>query len=497
MKKTGRRVSSTERALARTNVPIGDAAQMPKSLAQAGDGFVNLVAQLGTTRDKRSGNSFDIVRSLTRVELDSMYRGNWVAARIVDAPAEDATREGWNLSWDGRDKDEGTVRSIQVAENDFDLRGKITEAMKWGRLYGGGALVFGIKGQNDWSKPLVLDSVKKGSLEMVHVLDRYRLAATGQIDSDRTSRNFGLPVYYQIAEAAETVSNVHWSRVVIFNGKRLPYFEWQRNGRWHDSALQVLADNVKDYEATRAGINSLVFESNVDVLSIRGLAEMLSTPNGAQRIIDRVALGAGLKSTNGVWIIDGGPLSGQTNVNEMYQQKKITFSGVNEVFEKVCMYDVCGASEIPITRMFGRSPGGLNSTGEGDEANYVTRIKREQMSELYRPLMRIYEIVCRHTIGRMPENFSIDFRPLVGESAKDKASVEFQRAQRDQIYYTMGAVTGGLIARELKDDGIYRTMEDKDVELAEEMDIEPEEPAPLPGKTAPGEAAAEESAAAE
>lgn len=494
MTKTGRRVSSTERALARTNHPLADAAQMPKSLAQAGDGFVNLVAQLGTVRDKRSANTFDIVRPLTRVELDSMYRGNWVAARVVDAPAEDATREGWNLSWDGRDKDEGTVRSIQSVENDFDIQSKVTEAMKWGRLYGGGALVFGIKGQNDWSKPLVLDSVKKGSLELVHVLDRYRLAATGQIDNDRQSRNFGLPVYYQIAEAAETVSNVHWTRVVIFHGKRLPYFEWQRNGRWHDSALQVLADNVKDYEATRAGIASLVFESNVDILSIRGLAELLSQPNGQQKIVDRVALGATLKSTNGVWIVDGGPLSGNGNVNETYQQKRITFSGVNEVFEKVCMYDVCGASEIPLTRMFGRSPGGLNSTGAGDEANYVTRIKREQMSELYRPLMRIYEILCRHTIGRMPENFGLDFKPLVGESAADKADVELKRAQRDKIYYDMGAVTGGLVARELKDDGVYRTMEDDDVALAEEMDEEPEPPiaaAAIAGKAAPTQEPAE------
>lgn len=493
-KPSGRRVQSTTKALARTNNPLpapnldrvisagNDAALVPRSAAQLADSFQNLVAGIGAGRDKRIANRFGIVCQLTRIELEAMYRGNWVAARIVDALAEDATREWVNLSWDGRDADQATVKSIQTAEDDFELRDKTTEVLKWTRLYGGAGIVVGIKGQNDWSQPLNLESIKKGSLELLHVVDRWRLAATGEIDSDRSSRNFGKPKYFTIAEAATDVERIHWTRVILFHGKRIPYFEWQRNGRWHDSVLQTLAENVKDYEATRAGIASMVFESHVDIMAIPDLVNLLSQPGGAQKVIDRVNMGAAVKSMNNVWLIDGGDSDGD---GEKITQKTITFSGVNEVFEKVCMYDICGAAGMSMTRMFGRSPAGLNSTGSGDEKNDNKLISNYQMSELRRPLMRLYEILVRSTIGSMPKNFAIEFKPLAEASDAEDADTGLKRAQRDKIYVEMGAVHEGVIARELKDDNVYRTLEDKDVEMAEELALDPDPIPPAPGAVPP------------
>ena len=471
---------TTELALAETRRVV-DAIVVP---SRAEDSFANLVTGLGTSSDKRMAGGFTIVIPLALQQLNSMYRGSWLARRIVDAPAEDACREWCDLSWDGRDEDEGTVKSVEEAERLFNFRGKVLSAYKWGRLYGGAGIVMGIKGQKDWSQPLDLDTVTKDSLELLHVLDRWRLAATGQVDTDRTSPNFGQPLYYTIAEAAESVALVHWTRIVIFRGKEIPYFEWQRNGRWHDSVLQDLTDNIRDYEATRAGIAAMVDESNVDILSIPNLTALISTPGGRQKLIDRVNLGAMLKGTNRVWLHDGGSPD-LPNSGEKYDQKVTQFSGVNGVYESVAVRDICGAAEIPATRLFGDTPGGLQSTGKGEQETYDTRIRRDQTAELTRPVMMLYEVLIRSVLGSMPKNFGITWKPITAESAGDKADRELKRAQRDTAYELMGAITADVVTRELKDDGVYRTLEDKDVALAKKLALQPEPATAGPGAKKP------------
>ena len=487
-------VDSTEKALAMTTraldgemVRQGPPRPELSASRAAVDGFENFVTGLGMTNlhDKRSANCWTPVFQLSRQNLDAMYRSDWIAKRIVNAPAEDATREWCSLSWENSDKDKKApklARDIRNAERAFGLRSKVRSGLKWGRLYGGAGIVMAIKGQNDWSKPLDLDSIKAGDLEMLHVLDRWRIAATGDIDTER-GPNFGKPIYYTMAEAADVVAQIHWTRVVIFNGSELPYFEWQRNGRWHDSELQHLVDNVTDYAATRASIASLVHESNVDILPIPNLANSVSTPDGTAKVMKRVALGAQLKGMNRVWIIDAGnPM--QANSGEKYEQKVVQFSGVNGVIEEF-MHDVCGAAEIPMTRLFGRSPGGLNATGDSDMANYHDKISNYQEHDITPQGLRLYDVLTRHVTGGPLDNFEMEWNPLKQLSAAELATTSYTKAQRDKIYVDMGAIHAGTVARQLMKDDTYSEQTDEDVELAEEVATEPPDPpAPAPGTKA-------------
>src|SRR5690625_7775993 len=65
------------------------------------DGLSNVVANLGTPRDKASHTTYtpDILDS---ADLVNAYRTSWLAAAIVDYPAEDATRKWRNWREIGR-----------------------------------------------------------------------------------------------------------------------------------------------------------------------------------------------------------------------------------------------------------------------------------------------------------------------------------------------------------------------------------------------------------
>ncbi|MES2339313.1 MAG: DUF1073 domain-containing protein [Pseudomonadota bacterium] len=469
------------RALARGG-PIGEpkvagdaaprTASVPRmydiDLGRAVDTLKNLTAAIGTRRDKRTHSFYDLPNTLTRVELENMFRSSWVAKRIVRTPADDMTRAWVELSWDDSDEDEASTRAVAVAEKTFGLRQLVNEAISWGRLYGGAGIIFDIKGQEDWSLPLDLSTVGKGMLRSLHVLDRWRLAATGELDYDRRSSNYGYPMFYTISDQGDPRFRVHWSRIVRFGGEPLPYFLLTQNAYWPDSVLQHVSDVIRDYDATMAGIASLVYEANVDIITSPKLANTLAEKNGMQKIADRYLLMAQTKSINHMMLLDGGNGT-KDSVGETYAQKTTAFTGLKDVAEKF-MINVSGAADIPLTRLFGQSPAGLTATGESDIRNYYDRVSADQESKLRPALERIYEVLVRSTLGNMPENFAMFFKPLWQMSDKEAAEIEKFRAERDKMYVEMGSVPEHVVTGELLEQETYRNLTQEDVDLVKKAE---------------------------
>lgn len=435
---TKRKVKTADAALAMTRQPVGD-------------GLENVVAGLGTDRDKRSYSVWADPRILTRQELENMYRGSWLAKKIVNAVADDMTREWLHVTFDGEEL--GTT--IEQAEKRFALKRKTNEALKWSRLYGGAVIIIGTRDRN-LAKPLDVKNVRKGDLRYLHVVDRWRLSPAGSLNRDLESPNFGMPDSYVLAES--TVQ-VHHTRVLRFNGEKLPYFAWLRNAMWDDSVLQHVMDSLMNCDTTTQAIATMMFESNVDVVKSEGLADVLARKDGEAVLTKRFQVAALLKSFNRMLLLDG---------TESYEKKQNSFANLDKVIQQF-MIDVSGAADIPMTRLFGQSAAGLNATGDNDVRNYYDMVSAKQEAELRPQLEYLYEVLVRSELGHMPEDFRFDFNPLWQLSETEQATVEKTRADRDQVYLNAGVVTEALVARELKERGTYRNMTDDDIELVEEL----------------------------
>ena len=133
------------------------------------------------------------------------------------------------------------------------------------------------------------------------------------------------------------------------------------------------------------------------------------------------------------------------------------------------MQDVSGAADIPMTRLFGRSAGGLNTTGDNDIRNYYDMLQAKQESELRPQLERLDAIMVRSELGQMPEDYGFTFNSLWQMSDKELADTEKTRAERDKIYFDMGVIDEGVIAADLKEAGTYANLTDEHVKLAQEL----------------------------
>ncbi len=77
-----------------------------------------------------------------------------------------------------------------------------------------------------------------------------------------------------------------------------------------------------------------------------------------------------------------------------------TFGGLADCYQQFIM-DISGAAEIPVTRLFGRSPSGLNATGESDLQNYYDMIAEKQESVLRPILNKLLPVFVLSTLIKM------------------------------------------------------------------------------------------------
>lgn len=449
---TKRNVKSVAHAMAKTNKPL-----------PAGDGLENAVAGLGTNRDKMYYSQYGLPRHLDRQELENMYRSSWLAKRIINTIADDMTREWRSVVFDS--KDEKSQFAIEKAEKRLRIRAKVNEALRWSRLYGGAVIIIGIKNQ-PLDQPLDVSRIRRGDLQWLQVIDRWRLGSTGIRTTDLASPNFGLPEKYVLAESSV---QVHHTRVLRFGGQKLPFFAFMANAMWDDSELQHVLDSIMNTDTASKGIATMLFESNVDVIKSDGLGELLSTKDGETKLVKRFQTAALLKSFNRVLLLDG---------QESYEKKSNQFSNLDKIWIQF-MVDVCGAADIPMTRLFGQSAAGLSATGDNDIRNYYDMISAKQESELRDRLEYLDEILVRSELGAMPDDYRFDFNSLWQISDTEQANIEKTRAERDQIYLQTGVVSEGVVARELKEDGTYVNLTDEDIELAEELSKPMDTPPPV------------------
>lgn len=387
---------------------------MANKVIQLYDSFRNLVANLGTERDKAAAAQWSL-QNLSSSELQTIYRVSWMARKTVDIPAQDATRR-WR-EWTGLDT--AQIQMIEQTEMNFQLANRVEQALKLARMIGGAGIYFSIDG-DDPATPVNLQTIEKGSLKFITVISADVLVA-GELDRDPISANYGRPKYFQVTSETGGMVNIHPSRIIAFHGNPIldPQYNQGTYKGWGDSVLLAAHDAIRSAEATAHNIESLIYEAKVDIFGIPNLADIMRNPQSQKLLEDRMALAAKLKGNNGMLIRDA---------EEMYDTKSFNFAGLPEI-NRQALQAVAGASDIPITRFLGQTPSGLSSTGESDLKNYYDSVASMQELELT-PTLRIFdEVMIRSTFGERPPEASYDWRSLWQLTDLEKADITVRLSQ--------------------------------------------------------------------
>jgi hypothetical protein len=492
--------------------------------------FVTGLGQWGIDRNKAVEFTLWL---LDRATLENMYRGDWLARAIVDAPAEDMTRE-----WRAWQASQQQIEAIESIEKTMDIRRKVRQWISKARLYGGAALVIGVDDGNDPSQALDLEKCKKGCLKYVVVLHRWELNAGPRI-YNVLDPYYTRAAYYTVAtpmfgfqgETGTTyptipgqkpqpppgsikgfitnfasnvipfgnrqkgepggrspagvlqnypyttptnigLTQIHPSRILELPGLELP--DWRLaplGGGWGDSVLQTVVDTLQSFIQSSQSIASIVSDGKLDIVKIPDMALRLKNTDYKNRLLDRFTLSAQTKSVISALLLDK---------EEEWERVNTQYAGLPMILHEFLTL-VAGAAGIPVSRIFGTAMGqglhgGATSGGPDDLRNYYDHCANQQKNEIAPRLGMLDQVMMRSAFGTPDPNMHYEWNPLWQLSDGEKADIALKKAQATQIYATNGILNEDALRRgvvnQLIEDGIYPGLD----AAIDEFGEEPEEP---------------------
>ncbi|MDR1301111.1 MAG: DUF1073 domain-containing protein [Treponema sp.] len=400
----------------------------------ARDGWKNVITGLGSAKDKNRYTRSKMDGVLSDIELESIFADDGLGARIVTLLPDDMFREGWDYEFPDQEDEDKAVSKI-VDEYDAVLESisalsRIKEGFYWSRLYGGAILLIGALDGQPLNAPLKPSRIR--SFEYLKIIDRSDIVFSNirfQLDPEKP--RYGMPEFYPISFmtpfGATEVKEVHYTRIIELHGSKIPAGATtllsQEQRYWGLSALQKVGNYLRIVGSSIGSIGHLLHSFSTGKYKLANLAEILDQPDGEEKIKKQAEIMEFTRSVFNIELLDK---------NDDFIRDTVSFTGVPEVLYNIFML-VSACTGYPITRLFGVSPAGLNSTGESDMRNYYDMVRSVQKSDAEPVVLRLVKIISE---WKGLEEPYIVWRPLRQLTEKEQADVDKAKADVESVKAT-------------------------------------------------------------
>jgi phage-related protein (TIGR01555 family) len=390
------------------------------------DAWQNILTRIGTQGDKRTAGEF-ICNPVTNLEARELWRGDDIAKRVIELRPRDALRRGYDIKLDKQDKADDIMAILQhiKANRQFVRCGQQEIA------YGGSALfpvINDVQG-NALAEPLEDDAITLP--KAFHVFEPRQLQPV-EWDDDPNSETFNSVSLWRLVPLGVRTTNlftgleIHASRLIIFPGIRVSMEQptGAQQG-WGDSGLTPMRDVLRDYNLSWAAAVILLQEMGQGVFQMDQLAQMVANDKD-EEIQRRIMILDIMKSVLNTMVI---------SKDDVYTRQQVPMSGMPEVLQQMCTR-LAAAADMPVTKLMGQSPAGLNATGESDITIYddsVDAWRDEHMPQLERMVRIIILAKDGPLAGKEPETWSVEHRPLRQPTAEQTAALRKTIAETDAI----------------------------------------------------------------
>ena len=410
--------------------------------------FTNSQTGAGTSQDNTTWGYFTPTVGLTRYRLETIYGQSWAAKKFIDIPVDDAF-----VRW--RTFDEQVDEMIE-AEEKHQVQERLRRAFKAGRLMGSCLLLI-LTDEAPLETELNPERINEGDLKNLLPVDRYYLEI---VDTNRDifDPNYGEPTTYRVNLPGVTEFDIHASRTIRFDGIRSPTVDWEvYDYGWGISELVPVMVSVCQDASIAGSMAHLSDEASVSVMKVRGFRELLAGYKDPERAspYEVMVQNLQMKSNYRTMMIDA---------EDEFERVSVSFGGIPDLLDRYASR-LSAAADIPATRFLGRSPAGLNSTGEGDMINYAMRIQALQRRMLDGPLKLLDDVLARDAGLKEPPPYQ--WNSLVDLGKKHESQVLEQKTRAIALMLTNGVIDEEEARQVLSGDEIIGDLEERPDFMAE------------------------------
>lgn len=382
---------------------------MHAAMAYVNDSLRSAIEAHGSFTPGQDGS---IALAFSHTLAIAAYMSSGMMKKVIGIPAGDRVRE-----WRDWQADKSQIELIEAEERRLNLQAKVREAEVL-RGVGGGALIL-VTDTMDHSSELKSEQIAKGGLVAVNVVSRWQISGVDWV-KDISDPQFGNPRMFEIDGGTTGRKKIHPSRVVCFRGERLPagYAVSDEEAFWGDSRLLRVFTAVQRSDDAQGWIATLVKKAKLLRIGIPDLLDMIATDEGKKQLNERVRLIAQGENAMNATVYRSG--SGTDDPGEQIDDYQITWAGIPELLDAFNQ-SVSAVSGIPFTVLMGRSPGGMNATGDHDRQNWNREVVAGQELELRPCLDQIDTALIPSALGSRPADLWWSFTPLDTPSEQESA----------------------------------------------------------------------------
>jgi hypothetical protein len=194
-------------------------------------------------------------------------------------------------------------------------------------------------------------------------------------------------------------------------------------------------------------------------MKVEGLREILANGGDALAgLAANIEMIRTLQNSEGLTLMDS---------KDEFEVHAYAFAGLDKVLEQFGG-QVAGALQVPKTRLFGESPGGLNSDGDSGFRTYYDGIKQQQVQHLGPGVEKVYALAWTNKFGSPPpEEFDLDFKDLWQLSDVETANVVNTKTAAIVAAYKEQIISRSTALKELKalgkSTGVFTNISDEEI----------------------------------
>lgn len=353
--------------------------------------------------------------------------------------ASEMTREWIDIKRSGEKEKGERVRQLEGAIRELNLQEELLKAVEYDGLMGCGHLFLDVaeegKTSADQGEELRTsigdgrDSVSRGKIgKRVKLVGVRAIEPTWTWPNEYNTSNPLHPDWYRPQTWSVMGKTVHRTRLLTLVGRPVPDLLKPAYAFGGLSMTQMLKPYVDNWLRTRQSTSDLVHSFSTQVL-----ATNLDAANkvGGGDIFKRIEFFNLARDNAGVMVID--------RDSEEWFNVQTSLGGLHEL-QAQAQEHMAAIARIPLVKLLGIQPSGLNASSEGEIRSFYDWIKAFQNRLLRRPIEVVLAMAQLSLWGEVDPDITFDFNPLWQLDDQQRATVEATKAQTHSVYVQSGVV---------------------------------------------------------
>jgi 8-oxo-dGTP pyrophosphatase MutT (NUDIX family) len=238
------------------------------------------------------------------------------------------------------------------------------------------------------------------------------------------------PSYYKAESWFVIGKRIHSSRLLTFISRPMPDILKPAYNFGGISLSQLIEPYVNRWLKTVDSVNRLI--SNFSIRGIKTNLIAMLAEGSAQGIIDRVETFNRLSDNRGTMMLD--------KETEDFFLNNVPLRGL-DLLQAQAQEHMAAPTHIPLVKLTGVSPTGLNATSDGEITVFYDWIKSEQLNLFSEHMKTILDLLQLNLWGKIVPEIGFEWVPLDTPDEMQLATIDMQKGTTGQALLSSGVIT--------------------------------------------------------